>query len=136
MTPQRGVCQIGSLSELAITFLLDEPRILTDIQTEYRGLLSVSCLSDNDLWTCGDNDNILRLYNLQGELLRFVQTLLGNWPRDIAVTRRGDLVYTDPRDRSINLVSGTNVKRLFIFGTWLNNVFDRICIQITAVFQS
>ena len=23
-----------------------------------------------------------------------------------------------------------------IFGTWLNNGFDRICIQITAVFQS
>ncbi|XP_078331152.1 uncharacterized protein LOC144624978 [Crassostrea virginica] len=110
--------QIGSLSELAITFLLDEPRILTDTQTEYRGLLSVSCLSDNDLWTCGDNDNILRLYNLQGELLRFVQTLLGNWPRDIAVTRRGDLVYTDPRDRSINLVSGTNVKRLFRLLGW------------------
>ena len=70
--------QIGSLSELAITiFLLDEPRILTDIQTEYRewsnGLRSVSCLNDIELWTCG-NDNILRLYNLHGELLRSVQT--------------------------------------------------------------
>nr|XP_022297221.1 uncharacterized protein LOC111106719 [Crassostrea virginica] len=100
--------QIGSLSELAITFLLDEPRILTVIQTEYTELRSVSCLSDSELWTCG-NDNILRLYNLQGELLRSVQTKLGNLPRDIAVTRSGDLVYTDHWDSSINLVSGTQI---------------------------
>nr|XP_022333218.1 uncharacterized protein LOC111130433 [Crassostrea virginica] len=113
--------QIGSLSELAITFLLDEPRILTDIQTEYRwpnGLLSVSCLSDSELWTRGINDNILRLYNLQGELLRSVQTKSGYKPRDIAVTRSGDLVYSDDRDRSINLVSGTQIQTLITLRGW------------------
>nr|XP_022296699.1 uncharacterized protein LOC111106340 [Crassostrea virginica] len=84
--------QIGSLSKLAITFLLDEPRILIDIQTECKYLRSVSCLSDSELWTCGYNDNILRLYNLQGELLRSVQTKSGYWSRDIAVIRSRDLV--------------------------------------------
>uniref|UniRef100_A0A8B8B6T1 Uncharacterized protein LOC111107946 n=1 Tax=Crassostrea virginica TaxID=6565 RepID=A0A8B8B6T1_CRAVI len=115
--------QIGSLSELAITYpLLDEPRILTDIQTEYRGLNElrcVSCLSDSELWTCGSyDDNILRLYNLQGELLRSVQTKSGNGPQDIAVTRSGDLVYTDYRDRSINLVSGTQIQTLIKLRGW------------------
>ncbi|XP_078331533.1 uncharacterized protein LOC111105275 [Crassostrea virginica] len=111
--------QIGSLSDLAITFLLDEPRILTDIQTEYRGgLRRVSCLSDSKLWTCGYDDNILRLYNLQGELLRSVQTKSGYKPWDIAVTRSGDLVYADPGDNSINLVSGTKVKRLIRLRGW------------------
>ncbi|XP_078331572.1 uncharacterized protein LOC144625232 [Crassostrea virginica] len=109
--------QIGSLSELAITFLLDEPHILTDIQTEYEYLYSVSCLSDSELWTCGD-DNILRLYNLQRELLRSVQTKSGIMPRDIAVTRSGDLVYTDPRDRSINLESGTQIQTLITLRGW------------------
>ncbi|XP_022327016.2 uncharacterized protein LOC111126569 [Crassostrea virginica] len=114
--------QIGSLSELAITFLLDEPQIITDIQTEYRGwpngLRSVSCLSDSELWTCGGYDNILRLYNLQGELLRSVQTKSGNVTSDIAVTRSGDLVYTDDRDRSINLVSGTQIQTLIRLRGW------------------
>ncbi|XP_078340203.1 uncharacterized protein LOC111107938 [Crassostrea virginica] len=110
--------QIGSLSEPAITFLLDEPRILTDIQTEYKKrLLSVSCLSDSELWTCGV-DNILRLYNLQGELLRSVQTKSGNEPSDIAVTRSGGLVYTDYGDRSINLVSGTQIQTLITLRGW------------------
>ena len=40
--------QIGFLSEVTITFLLDEPRILTDIQTDYRSLCSVSWFVD--LW--------------------------------------------------------------------------------------
>nr|XP_022299116.1 E3 ubiquitin-protein ligase TRIM71-like [Crassostrea virginica] len=110
--------QIGSLSELVITFLLDEPRILTDIQTECRGLDSVSCLSDSELWTCGGfGDNILRLYNLQGKLLRSVQTKSGNDPWDIAVTRSGDLVYTD-WDSSINLVSGTQIQTLITLRGW------------------
>ncbi|XP_022333218.2 uncharacterized protein LOC111130433 [Crassostrea virginica] len=110
--------QIGSLSELAFTFLLDEPRILTDIQTEYRELHSVSCLSDSELWICGDNnDNILRLYNLQGELLRSVQTKSGNEPEDIAVTRSGGLVYADYC--SINLVSGTQIQTLIKLQGWI-----------------
>ncbi|XP_078331571.1 uncharacterized protein LOC144625230 [Crassostrea virginica] len=112
--------QIGSLSELAITFLLDEPRILTDIKTEYGFLSRVSCLSDSVLWTCGDdyNDSILRLYNLQGELLRSVQTKSGDDPLDIAVTRSGGLVYTDRWDRSINLVSGTQIQTLITLRGW------------------
>ncbi|XP_078342023.1 uncharacterized protein LOC144617636 [Crassostrea virginica] len=118
--------QIGSLSELTITFpvrtLLDEPRILTDIQTEYRGMLksleSVSCLSDSELWTCGI-DKILRLYNLQGELLRSVTTKSRNRAWDIAVTRSRDLVYTDYWDRSINLVSGTQIQTLITLRGWI-----------------
>ena len=65
---------------------------------------------NSELWTCGYKDNILRLYNLQGELLRSVQTLSVHWPTSIAVTKSEGLVYTDPWDRSINLVSGTQVK--------------------------
>nr|XP_022333195.1 uncharacterized protein LOC111130415 [Crassostrea virginica] len=111
--------QIGSLSELAITFLLDEPRILTDIQTEYKkGLLSVSCLSDSELWTRGYYDNILRLYNLQGELMRSVQTISGSKPLDIAVTRSGDLVYTEYYDSSINQVSGIQIQTLIRLQGW------------------
>ena len=110
--------QIGSWSKPAITFLLDEPRILTDIQTEFTDLLSVSCLSDSELWTCG-NDKILRLYNLQGELLRSVRTQSGNRPHGISVTRSRDLVYTDYGDKSINIFSGTQMQTLITLRGWI-----------------
>ena len=114
--------QIGSLSKLDITYpLLDVPRIITVIQTEpadgYSTLHSVSCLSDSELWTCGYNDNILRLYNLQGELLRSLQTK--HKPLDIVVTRNGDLVYADYNDRSINLVCGTQIQTLISLRRWI-----------------
>ena len=57
--------KIGSLSKLAITYpirtLFDKPWILKDIQIEYKNLISVSCLSDSELWTSGYNDSILTL---------------------------------------------------------------------------
>ena len=113
--------QIGALSKLVIAYpLLDEPRILADIQTECGGLLnrlrSVSCLSDTELWTCGYDVNVMRLYSLQGEVQKSVQTKSGKPAQDITVTRRGDLVYID--DRSINLVRGTKIKRLIKLREW------------------
>ena len=89
-----------------------EPRILTDIQTKCGALRNVSCLNDSELWTRGDRDNIMRLYNLQGELLRSIQTEGGHSPRDIAVTQSKELVYTDIENTSINLISSTNIRTL------------------------
>nr|XP_022309164.1 E3 ubiquitin-protein ligase TRIM71-like [Crassostrea virginica] len=98
--------------------LSDKPRSLTDIPTTgYSLLYNVSCLSDEEIWTSGD-DKIMKLYNLKGELLKSIQTKSGNEPRDIAVTRSGGLVYADWGDRSINLVSGTQIQTLITLRGW------------------
>ena len=55
---------------------------------------------------------------MKGELLKSIQTKSGNMPADIAVTRSGGLVYTDRRDRSINLVSGTQIQTLITLWGW------------------
>ena len=121
----KQICQqFGSLSKLVITketdggseespdakpippvkTFIDEPEVITDIKTEYEELCSVSCLNDTDFWTCGAS-KFLQLHNLQGNLLKSIQTDSGNWPHDIAVIENGDLAYTDPKDRSINVLS-------------------------------
>ena len=96
--------------------MLDFPRLITDIPTIGNGT-HVSCLSDEEIWIIG-NDEILNLYNLQGDVLRSVQTKSGNRPEDIAVTRSGDLVYADYDDRSINLVSGSQMEPLITLQGW------------------
>lgn len=89
--------------------LLDKPWIIRTLGTEYgdfqKELLSVICLSDEAIWSCGNNDNIMRLYNLQGKLLESVKTKSGNEPQDIAVTESGDLVYTNYINRTVNKIT-------------------------------
>eukprot|EP00105_Crassostrea_gigas_P040947 XP_019925095.1 PREDICTED: tripartite motif-containing protein 45-like [Crassostrea gigas] len=104
--------------------LIDVPRIITQINTEYniflnplRRLYSVSCLSDEEVWTCG-GENIMRLYNLSGELVKSVQTKSGNKPYDIAVTRSGDLVYTDYSDSTVNVVKNTHIQTVMRLRGW------------------
>ena len=100
--------------------LIDEPRILTEINTEYgegNALRSVSCLNDLELWTCGQ-DNIQRLYNLQGKLLNSVHTKSGRQSFDIALTQSRDIVYSDPKDRSINIVQNSKIQQLISVRGW------------------
>nr|XP_034333703.1 uncharacterized protein LOC117680578 isoform X3 [Crassostrea gigas]XP_034333704.1 uncharacterized protein LOC117680578 isoform X3 [Crassostrea gigas] len=132
--------QIGSLSALSIKTeehgytrdslgaesfpperpLIDVPRIITDINTEYgqsSELYSVSCLSDNELWTSGLG-NMMRLYNLHGKLVKSIQTTSGEIPEDIAVTQSGELVYTDPHERTVNIVKNTQIQTVIRLQGW------------------
>nr|XP_022297508.1 tripartite motif-containing protein 2-like [Crassostrea virginica] len=123
--------QLGSLSKLAI--ITEEhstqaktsgaefpPYVLQSIETSYgkdNGLHNVSCLNDRDLWTQG-RDKILRLYNTFGHLKESIQTKSGNKPWDMAVTTNGELVYTDYRDKSINIVKDAKIKSLIRLHGW------------------
>nr|XP_034332930.1 uncharacterized protein LOC117691287 isoform X1 [Crassostrea gigas] len=92
--------------------LIDVPLIITDINTEYgksNELCGVSCLNDDEVWTCGQ-DNMMRLYNLHGKLVKSIQTKSGYPPFDIAVTQSGELVYTDYHDRTVNIVKNTQIQ--------------------------
>ncbi|XP_034329604.2 B-box type zinc finger protein ncl-1-like [Magallana gigas] len=124
--------QFGSLSESSIKteehgykmdfpldrLLIDVPQIITDINTEYLGLSSVSCVRDDDIWTCGYNENKMRLYNLNGELVKSVETKSGNGPWDTAMTMSGNLVYTDGIDRTVNIVNNTQIQTVIRLQGW------------------
>ena len=60
----------------------------------------------------------MSLYNLQGELLRFIQTKSKNGAWNIAVTQDKNLIYTDYGDRSVNLVRGTQIQKLITLKGW------------------
>ncbi|XP_056009443.1 uncharacterized protein LOC130051501 [Ostrea edulis] len=122
---------LGSLSSLSITAekqsytmtspeaaspppvkpLLNKPRLIATINTGYRHLLSISCLSDEEVWTRGNNE-IMKLLNLQSELLTSIQTKSGNRPLDIA------------RHKPFNLMIRVNLSIYLVVtsvrtGTWI-----------------
>ncbi|XP_022308188.2 uncharacterized protein LOC111114194 [Crassostrea virginica] len=90
----------------------DSPVLLKELDTGNKFLDGVCSVGDEEIWTSGET-NIMKLYNLQGLLLKSVRTQSGNAPEEIAVTRGGDLVYTDYGDRSIKIVNFTHIKPFF-----------------------
>ncbi|XP_056004195.1 E3 ubiquitin-protein ligase TRIM71-like [Ostrea edulis] len=97
--------------------LLDEPRVTAAIDTGYNSLYSVSCLSEDQVWTRGTN-NTMKLLNLQSKLLTSIQTKSGNTPSDKAVTRDGDLVYTDFRNKTVNLIKNKQIQTVITLQGW------------------
>ncbi|XP_056004200.1 uncharacterized protein LOC130046287 [Ostrea edulis] len=97
--------------------LLDEPRVTAAIDTGYDNLYSVSCLSEDQVWTRGNN-NTMKLLNLQSKLLTSIQTKYGREPTDIAVTRDGDLVYTDFRNKTVNLIKNKQIQTVITLQGW------------------
>lgn len=104
LTKEEQAHIVESLEESSSTGIpLQEPSIIAALNTGYTSLYNVACLGDEKIWTSG-TDNIMRLYTLQGELKKSIQTKTRDWPEDIAITRNGDLVYidsTEKKNRSI-----------------------------------
>lgn len=101
---------------------IEEQRIITEIIAEHennKGLCSVSCLNDKQIWTCSFYDKIMKLYNMQGELMKSIQTKSGNYPRNITVTRRGNLIYADYIERTVNLLKkNTQIETVIRLWAW------------------
>ncbi|XP_062619735.1 uncharacterized protein LOC134281277 [Saccostrea cucullata] len=102
--------------------LLDEPETVTTIKiyihfTLLPFLYNVACLSDEEIWTIG-GDNNMKLYSInQGSLLKSITTKSKNIPSNIAVTKSGDLVYTD-YDRTVNIVKNEKIEELIRLQNW------------------
>lgn len=101
--------------------LIKTPWIIQDIKTEYKvftnGLRRVLCKNDEFMWTCG-GDNMMRLYNLEGNLIESIQTKSEKMPWDITITKCGDLVYTDYYDRSVNIIKEKQVQEVIKLKKW------------------
>ncbi|XP_062621788.1 tripartite motif-containing protein 55-like [Saccostrea cucullata] len=98
--------------------LLDEPETVTTINTRYGNLYNVACLNDEEIWTSG-YESTMKLYSInQGSLLKSITTKSGKIPCNIAVTKSGDLVYTDHDDRTVNIVKNEKIEEVIRLWNW------------------
>ncbi|XP_062590381.1 uncharacterized protein LOC134252000, partial [Saccostrea cucullata] len=98
--------------------LLEEPEIITTINTGYGNLCSVTCLSEEEIWTSGYEVSDIKCFNIQGSLIKSIKTKSGEWPRDVAVTGDGDLVYSDWETMTVNKVKNGQTEEMIRLLKW------------------
>ncbi|XP_078335489.1 uncharacterized protein LOC111100884 [Crassostrea virginica] len=97
--------------------LLDEPEVLNTIKTGHEKLCSVTCLTEEEIWTSGKTADI-KCFNTQGVLQKTIKTKSGSWPVDIAVYSDGALVYSDGRIRTVYKVKNDQTEEIIRLQGW------------------
>ncbi|XP_062591476.1 uncharacterized protein LOC134252961 [Saccostrea cucullata] len=101
------------------TSLLAVPELITTIVTGNKyPQCSVTCLNDKEIWTSGKAIT-MKLYNHKGKLIKEIQSELRAYQHDIAVTRSGDLVYTEPYTRTVNRVKNEQIQEVIRLQHWI-----------------
>lgn len=108
---------------------IDLAPIITDLKTDYAMLSSMSCQNDEEIWMCAYKDNTIKLYDLQGEIVKSIKPLQEKMPWDIAVTRNGDLVYTDYNKRTVTIVNNTQIEKDIQLNDWIP---DGVCSTLSG----
>lgn len=98
---------------------MKEPQIVSYIRTGSAPRI-VCCLNDEEIWMSNSLiGNIINLNNIDGDLVKSIQTKSGNPLSDITVTTSGDLIYTDSWDRTVNIVRDTHIETVIRLQGWV-----------------
>lgn len=60
----------------------------------------------------------MKFYDIYGNLVKSIKTRSNNKPLDIAVTRMGNLAYTDCNDRTVNMLKNTEIQETIRLEDW------------------
>ncbi|XP_062596039.1 uncharacterized protein LOC134257437 [Saccostrea cucullata] len=94
-----------------------DPQLITTINTKLTNLHNITCFKDESVWISGE-ESLIKLYNLKDALVNGFQTRSGNAPYDIAVSKSGNLIYTDRDFKAVYKVINEQIKELIRFRDW------------------
>ncbi|XP_052672729.1 uncharacterized protein LOC128155181 [Crassostrea angulata] len=100
--------------------LLDEPALITTIQTGYEKLRFVIYINDDKIWTSGETIDI-KCFNIKGSLLQTIKIKSEERPNAIAVNSDGDILCCDGTEGTVNLVKNGQTEELITLTEWTPN---------------
>lgn len=94
-----------------------KPEIIKTITTGRKGgISSIEWCSNSEVWTTWGK--IMKLRNLNGELLKSIETKSGYNVGNVTTTKKGYLVYSDPDSKTINRMKKKNIKEVITLHGW------------------
>ncbi|XP_078316026.1 uncharacterized protein LOC111101783 [Crassostrea virginica] len=112
----------------AVRELLDEAEVLNTIKTGHEKLRSVTCLTEEEIWTSGMTADI-KCFNTQGVLQKTIQTKSGLWPTDIAAYSDGALMYSDGRTMTVYKVKNDQTEEIIMLQGWRS---AQLCVTFSG----
>ncbi|XP_034317427.2 uncharacterized protein [Magallana gigas] len=99
--------------------LLDEPELVTTIQTGYLKQRNVTytCLHDGSIWTSGETNDI-KCFSSKGSLLQTIKTNSEKGPNDIVVDNSGDLLLSNRKAGKLNKIKNGQTEEFFKLQGW------------------
>lgn len=93
--------------------LLKIPKVITNIPLKGEKLRRIVCTSLDKAWMCG-NRKLVTLVDIHGLVRGTIETTCLDFPGDIALSRQGELMYTDVAHRTVNIVRYGKSKTLIV----------------------
>jgi hypothetical protein len=83
--------------------MLDRPIVIHKVNTNFEKCWSVQCIKEDQAWISGDIECVAKI-DKQGNVSEKISTRSKQAPFDLSVTSKGDLLYTDYGDKSVNVM--------------------------------
>lgn len=90
-------------SSMSTRDLLDKAKVFATFPTGVESLWRISCLGTEEAWLSGKGKTITRV-DIDGFVRESVTSTCQKTPVDIAVTRKGELIYSDSEHGTVNIV--------------------------------
>nr|XP_022300416.1 uncharacterized protein LOC111108673 [Crassostrea virginica] len=110
--------QSNSEIELHKESLLDEPEMVSKVQTRHLKLRNVACLDDEKIWTSGETAHI-KCFTIQGILQKTIKTKSGGRPSAIVADADGSQLYSDLEMRTVHKVNSKQTIEVIKLLGWM-----------------
>nr|XP_022311985.1 tripartite motif-containing protein 3-like isoform X1 [Crassostrea virginica] len=112
MSPPSPSADVSRLTT-GIGKLMDQVSVIATIPTNYTHLWGVACVGGAEAWIYGSNKTIPRV-DIHGAVRDTVITTCQYVPDGISLTRERELIYSDPKSRTVNIVRHGKSETLII----------------------
>lgn len=112
-TPMPRLDLTNDVQSVPRKVLLKIPKVITNIPLKGEKLRRIVCTSLDKAWMCG-NRKLVTLVDIHGLIRGTIETTCLDFPGDIALSRQGELMYTDVAHRTVNIVRYGKSKTLIV----------------------